>query len=76
MTIHKCPESGSGITPCCGVSPGELPHTDLLTLDDALADCSKEISTMTKHDYLLRQLDRGDDEVMTKAARLIREYEH
>ncbi len=30
---------------------------------------------MTKHDDLLRQLDRGDDEVMHEAAELIRKYE-
>ena len=30
---------------------------------------------MTKHDDLLRQLDRADDDVMREAAELIRKYE-
>lgn len=26
--VHACPPEGSGVTPCCGQSPFDLPHTD------------------------------------------------
>jgi hypothetical protein len=41
-TTHACPKRGSGVTPCCGRSPFELPRTDRLTLDPALVTCTAE----------------------------------
>lgn len=38
-TIHECPPKGSGVTPCCGKTPFELPYTDRLTLDQKLVTC-------------------------------------
>lgn len=40
-TIHRCPWPDSGITPCCGKTPFELPTTDRLTLQDELVTCGK-----------------------------------
>lgn len=36
---HRCPPSGEGVCPCCGMPPFELPGTDRMTLDDALVTC-------------------------------------
>jgi hypothetical protein len=30
-TVHACPPDGSGLTPCCGRAPFELPSTDRMT---------------------------------------------
>jgi hypothetical protein len=38
-TIHLCPPNDSGLTPCCGRTPFELPSTDRMTLDEALVTC-------------------------------------
>ena len=37
--IHMCPAQGSATTPCCGISPFELPGTDRLTRDEASVTC-------------------------------------
>ncbi|MCU1592451.1 MAG: hypothetical protein JWP11_3707 [Frankiales bacterium] len=36
---HGCPPDGSGLTPCCGRTPFELPQTDRMTDDAALVTC-------------------------------------
>lgn len=36
---HACPPEGSGLTPCCGRSPFELPMTDRMTLEPELVNC-------------------------------------
>lgn len=36
---HACPPGDSALTPCCGLTPFELPLTDQLTLDPELVDC-------------------------------------
>lgn len=36
---HRCPHEGSGVTPCCGHTPFELPPADRITVLDALVDC-------------------------------------
>ena len=36
---HQCPPDGSGITPCCGETPFDLPRTDRMTLDPSLVTC-------------------------------------
>lgn len=38
-TTHACPPGDSGVTPCCGLTPFELPRTDRMTLDPALVNC-------------------------------------
>ena len=38
-TTHQCPPSGSGVMPCCGLTPFEAPRTDRMTLDPALVTC-------------------------------------
>lgn len=38
MTTHRCPTDGSGETPCCGLSPLELPLDDRMTVDGEV-DC-------------------------------------
>lgn len=30
--VHACPPEGSGLTPCCGRTPFELPYSDRMTL--------------------------------------------
>jgi hypothetical protein len=39
-TVHGCPPDGSGLTPCCGRTPFELPRTDRMTRDAALVTCA------------------------------------
>lgn len=38
---HRCPPTGSGIMPCCGRAPFEVPRTDRMTLDPSLVTCSE-----------------------------------
>lgn len=38
---HQCPPEGSGLMPCCGRTPLQVPDTDRLTLDPALVTCPK-----------------------------------
>jgi hypothetical protein len=38
--IHACPPDGSGLTPCCGKTPFELPATDRMTSDPEQVTCS------------------------------------
>jgi hypothetical protein len=37
--VHACPPDGSGITPCCGRTPFELPRTDRMSADPTLVTC-------------------------------------
>ena len=37
--IHMCPPDGSGLTPCCGRTPFELPSYHRLTGDPNLVSC-------------------------------------
>lgn len=37
---HRCPPIGSGVMPCCGRTPFEVPRTDRMTEQDALVNCS------------------------------------
>lgn len=39
--IHGCPPDGSGVTPCCGRTPFELPRTDRMSTDPALITCTR-----------------------------------
>lgn len=38
---HRCPPSGSGLTPCCNRTPFELPRSHRITLDPQLVTCGK-----------------------------------
>lgn len=38
--IHACPPDGSGLTPCCGRTPFELPRTDRMSTSPALVTCT------------------------------------
>lgn len=38
--IHGCPPDGSGLTPCCGRTPFELPRTDRMTTDPTEVTCA------------------------------------
>ncbi|WP_060887647.1 hypothetical protein [Streptomyces caniscabiei] len=38
-TVHGCPPDGSGVTPCCGRTPFELPRTDRMSTDSTVATC-------------------------------------
>jgi hypothetical protein len=40
VLTHACPPDGSGIMPCCGRTPFEVPRTDRMTLDPSLVTCS------------------------------------
>ncbi len=37
--VHRCPYPGTGVTPCCGRTPFELPLTDRLTLSHEDTTC-------------------------------------
>jgi hypothetical protein len=38
---HECPPDGQYVTPCCGLTPFELPRGDRITEDPALATCGR-----------------------------------
>lgn len=37
---HACPPVGSGLMPCCGRSPNEVPLWHRITLDDEFVTCA------------------------------------
>lgn len=37
--VHRCPVGDSGVTPCCNLTPFELPRYHRLTEDPALVTC-------------------------------------
>lgn len=37
--IHQTPPEESGVTPCCGRTPFELPASDQMTTDPRLVTC-------------------------------------
>lgn len=39
--VHACPPDGSGLTPCCGQTPFELPRDDRMTSDPERVTCSQ-----------------------------------
>jgi hypothetical protein len=38
-TVHLCPFDSEYVTPCCGLTPFELPSTDQITADPDLVTC-------------------------------------
>lgn len=45
---HACPPVGSGVTPCCGRTPFELPRDDKMTLDPGLVTCRSAVGEHLK----------------------------
>lgn len=45
MTTHRCPPRGSGVMPCCGRAPLEVPSTDRVTLEASLVTCTQPTPT-------------------------------
>lgn len=43
-TVHASPPDGSGITPCCGRTPFELPRTDRMTQDPQDVTCQPAVA--------------------------------
>lgn len=41
--VHACPPDGSGLTPCCGRTPFELPRTDRMSTDPAAVTCAPAV---------------------------------
>ncbi|UJV41616.1 hypothetical protein [Streptomyces sp. AMCC400023] len=41
VVIHACPPDGTGLTPCCGRTPLELPRTHRMTNDPAMVTCGQ-----------------------------------
>ena len=39
---HQCPPTGSGVMPCCGRAPLEVPRRHRMTLDPALVTCRED----------------------------------
>jgi len=39
---HACPPDGSGVMPCCGKTPFEVPPTDRITQDPNLVTCHEK----------------------------------
>ncbi len=39
--IHRCPWKGSGLMPCCGRTPFEVPRTDRMTVVYRLVTCQR-----------------------------------
>lgn len=42
-TVHACPPDGSGLTPCCGRTPFELPRTDRISSEPAAVTCAPAV---------------------------------
>jgi hypothetical protein len=42
--VHHCPLDGCGVTPCCGMTPFELPRTDRMTSDPSLVTCHSRLT--------------------------------
>jgi len=38
--IHACPPSGSGLMPCCGRSPIDVPLTERISMDGTAVTCA------------------------------------
>lgn len=39
---HRCPPDGSGVMPCCGRTPFEVPHSDRMTLNPDEVTCGTD----------------------------------
>jgi hypothetical protein len=43
--VHACPPDGSGVTPCCNLTPFELPRTQRMTTDATEVTCQGQTDT-------------------------------
>jgi hypothetical protein len=48
--VHACPPDGSGLTPCCGRTPFELPRTDRMTDDPDMVTCQPAPAAVAQPD--------------------------
>jgi hypothetical protein len=48
--VHACPPKGSGIMPCCGRTPFEVPSTDQMTLEPASVTCVTPPAVTADHE--------------------------
>jgi hypothetical protein len=39
--VHACPPEGSGVMPCCGCTPFEVPTYHRITIDSTLVTCGE-----------------------------------
>ena len=39
-TVHACPPDGSGLMPCCGRSPIDVPLTERISMDGTTVTCT------------------------------------
>lgn len=55
--VHQCPPEGSGVTPCCGRTPFELPRTDRMSIDTKVVTCHALDNAFLNHvgEYLKRK---------------------
>ena len=62
MSTHACPPVGSGLMPCCGRTPFEVPRSHRITVDTDLVTCgtSAEVRQLRARvatlEYGIRQL--------------------
>ncbi|MER7815629.1 hypothetical protein [Streptomyces sp. NPDC096153] len=71
QACHACPPGGSGLTPCCGRTPLELPHTDLMTRDSALVTCHGAEADARPPDAEDEPPDLGPQELTAEEARAL-----
>jgi hypothetical protein len=43
---HQSPPDGTYLTPCCGLTPFELPRTDRMTPDASLVTCAAGVPAL------------------------------
>ncbi|WP_086732880.1 hypothetical protein [Streptomyces glaucescens] len=72
-TVHACPPPGSGLTPCCGRTPFELPLNDRIgseapvTCPGAVQAPAADRDAVTLVPRVPRPLDIEHDELMARA---------
>lgn len=68
-TVHACPPEGEAVTPCCGVTPFELPRTDRLTQEPAEVTCTSDMCHVVAVDgELVRVRGIGEMTAESRAA--------
>lgn len=51
-TIHGCPVGDGGTTPCCDMTPFELPLSDRMTLDGTAVTCGAPLANQPGHNHI------------------------
>lgn len=44
--VHACPPDGSGVMPCCGRSPIDVPLTERISLDGSAITCTGPVKAL------------------------------